>query len=141
GQPNDLLVGDLAGILRVFQAANGASSNGALVTPASQPALGAPGNTVEFRKAGFALNNSIANANLLFSLPASDPNVNAQAFDNGVGVINYLDTGGNYFANPRDVSSTGDAYGGGSLALTTLGSFNGPAAEDANIAMKSSGYL
>src|SRR5262249_14295299 len=61
--------------------------------------------------------------------------------DNGVGVINYLDAGSNYFPNPRDVSSTGDAYGGGSLAQTTLGAFNGPAAEDDNIAMQASGFI
>src|SRR5262249_18205486 len=54
---------------------------------------------------------------------------------------NYLDTGDNFFPNPRDVSSTGDAFGGGSLALTTLGAFTGPAAEDDNIAMKAAGYL
>ena len=113
----------------------------AVITPTVNPLLGPAGSHVEFRQANFNLNDSIAQADLLFGLPVSDPGVNAQAFDNGVGVINYLDTGTNDFPNPRDVSSAGNAYGGGSLALTTKGSFNGPAAEDDNFAMKSAGYL
>jgi glyoxylate utilization-related uncharacterized protein len=113
-----------------------------LITPALNPALGDAGYHVEFRKAGFALNNQLVNADMLFSLPTTDSRVVAQAFDNGVSVLNYLDTGGgSLFANPRDVSTQGGGFGGGFIADPVFGSFNGPNQEDDNFAMKASGYL
>src|SRR5207245_8577743 len=92
------------------------------------------GNLVELRKANSALNASLAQADSLFSLAANNPQVTAQAFDNGVAVINYLDTGGgNVFPNPRDVGTP-------PLTVGDHGTF-AAFAEDDNFAMKSSGFI
>ncbi len=60
--------------------------------PAGQVA-GAPGALVDFRK-GTISQFSITGADQLFALPASDPSVLGIATDNGVSVLNYMDTGG-----------------------------------------------
>src|SRR5437870_11262732 len=81
------------------------------ITLLPEPAGGVPGlagNLVEFRKApaGFISTapDGLAAADNLFSLALADPNVIADATDNGVAVINYVDTGGgNVFPLPRDV--------------------------------------
>jgi hypothetical protein len=55
----------------------------ARITPTVNPLLGPAGSHVEFRQANFNLNDSIAQADILFGLPVSDPGVKAQAFDDG----------------------------------------------------------
>jgi uncharacterized repeat protein (TIGR01451 family) len=101
-----------------------------------------PGHNVEFRKDGIGL-GSIPPAVALFQLPTSG--LSAQGFDNGIPYIHYLDTGStannNFPPAMRDVSSTGNAFGGGSIARTTIGSFLGPNVEDDNFAMLSTGYI
>src|SRR5262249_46552454 len=107
-----------------------------LITPTASPVLGPAGHSVEFRKANFGLNNSVTQADALFVLPATDPGVNSQAFDNGVATINYLDSGYSpsfLFPAPRDVGSL-------TFADTTTGHFN-DFSEDDNFAMKSSGFI
>ena len=71
------------------------------ITLLPEPAGGVPGlagNLVEFRKApaGFISGaaDGLAAADNLFSLALADPNVIADATDNGVAVINYVDSGG-----------------------------------------------
>ena len=141
GQPTDELVGDTAnGTIQVFQAPF------QTVTPACGMGI-LPGHLVEFRKgpAGFisGTGSPILSGDALFALPLAGTGVLADAIDNGVAVINYVDTGGgNVFANPRDVGippltavkTTGSADGPNS------GTFN-PFAEDDEFAMKSAGYL
>jgi hypothetical protein len=93
------------------------------------------GFNVEFRQANFdnGLNDTISQANRLFSLAQTSPRLAADAFDNGVQVINYLDSGGgNLFANPRDVGSE--------TLHVVKGTFQ-PFGEDDNFAMRASGFL
>src|SRR5438876_7023762 len=108
---------------------------------------GPAGHVVEFRKgpAGFISDtgDSLASADSLFALALVDPDVIADATDNGVAVINYVDNGGgNVFALPRDVGippltpvKTTGAPGG-----PNSGTFN-PSAEDDEFAMRSSGFM
>jgi hypothetical protein len=109
--------------------------------------VGAAGNLVEFRKApaGFFTNNndSLAQADALFALALTDSTVIADATDNGVSVINYVDTGGgNLFANPRDVGigPLTAVKTTGSAGNPNSGTFN-PSAEDDEFAMQSSGFI
>src|SRR5579859_8094904 len=78
------------------------------ITPEPFGTTGPAGNLVEYRKApaGFisGSGDSLSQGDALFALNLTDPNVIADATDNGVAVINYQDIGGgNDFANPRDV--------------------------------------
>ena len=94
---------------------------------------GPPGHVVEFRKSSLPVNN-LAAADQLLSLPTSDPTVIAEAFDTGVGIINYQDSGpASTYPGLRDVGSA-------TLARTTKGQFYDHA-EDDNFAMQSSGYI
>src|SRR5207248_6237789 len=87
--------------------------------------------------------DSLASADNLLALALADPSVIADATDNGVAVINYVDTGGgNVFPLPRDVGippltpvKTTGAPGG-----PNSGTFN-PLAEDDEFAMQSSGFI
>ena len=97
--------------------------------------VGPAGHVVEFRKANAAVATitDLASADKLFSVPVHDPTVGADATDNGVSVINYLDSGfGTMFPNPRDVGS--------STLHPTFGAFFDHL-EDDNFAMQSGGYL
>jgi hypothetical protein len=117
------------------------------ITPALSPNLGPAGHHVEFRKgpAGFISGpgTHVSSGDALFGLPLTDTNVIAAASDNGVSVINYVDSGGgNLFANPRDVGipPLASVKMTGSAGAPNSGTFN-PSAEDDEFAMKSAGYL
>jgi uncharacterized protein (TIGR03118 family) len=125
------------------------------ITPEPLGIAGPAGNLVEFRKgpAGFISSPSIslAHGDALFALPVADANVIADATDNGVAVINYLDSGGgNDFASPRDVGiapltavkRTDMASGGTNPNSPNVnsGTFN-PNAEDDEVAMQASGVI
>ncbi len=110
----------------------------AALTPEAAAYIGVnPGHNVEFRQANTNQGNTIAEAVTLFSqaTPLTNTAVQSQAFDNGVSVIRYVDTGGsgNFGIPTRDV-------GRSTLALTTKGSFNDNATDN-NFAMLSSGYI
>ncbi|HXJ76756.1 MAG TPA: hypothetical protein VNM37_28120, partial [Candidatus Dormibacteraeota bacterium] len=119
------------------------------VTLVPEPAGGTeglPGHVVEFRKGpagSITPGDTLASADALFALPVANAGVIADATDNGVAVINYLDAeNNNVFPLPRDVGIppltgvkvTGAAGGANS------GTFN-PLAQDAEFAMKSSGFI
>jgi hypothetical protein len=106
------------------------------ITPlAGDLVAGAVGYQVEFREANFDLRNDVNQVDALFALLPSDGRVQSQAFDNGVGLIHYLDSGPIGFPAipPRDVGSS-------TLAQTTKGSFNDHA-EDDNLGMMARGIL
>src|SRR6185369_2181271 len=119
------------------------------LTLAPEPAGGAeglPGHLVEFRKGpagSITPGDTLASADALFALPVANAGVIADATDNGVAVINYVDAGtDNVFPLPRDVGIppltavkvTGAAGGPNS------GTFN-PVTQDDEFAMKSSGFI
>jgi len=97
---------------------------------------GASGALVEFRKTqSFGVSNQ--NIDQLFAYPVTDSNVTADATDNGVSVINYLDGGGgNDFPNPRDVGVP-PLVG----VKTTPDTFVPNGGADNNFAMRATGYI
>jgi hypothetical protein len=106
------------------------------ITPlAGDLVAGTAGYQVEFREANFDLRNDVNQVDALFALLPSDGRVGSQAFDNGVGLIHYLDSGPIGFpaVPPRDVGSS-------TLAQTTKGSFNDHA-EDDDLGMMARGIL
>jgi hypothetical protein len=102
---------------------------------AGEFAAGTAGFQVEFRQADVNMQNDVREVDALFALPPDSPSLLSQAFDDGVGLIHYLDRGVIDFLSllPRDVGSQ-------TLAQTTKGAFRDQAGDD-QLAMVARGIL
>lgn len=104
-----------------------------------------PGHFVEFRKAAsntiFSQGNPVNGIINLFTLAPADSNVIAIGIDDGVSVINYVDTGGgNDFANPRDIGASTLTMVKTTTDTNPIGTFFSQATDN-EFGMKSSGYI
>jgi hypothetical protein len=127
GQPTDKLVGNPAGGINVFQAVDDPPVIDAEPAPFT---VGAAGHAVKFYKSAIWLDTLDNLLTLLNTYPTS---VTAEASDHGIGMINYLDSGGD------GLFTTGNRAIASPPLTVATGAFN--VGDDDDFGMVATGYI